>query len=72
MTETIRVLGSPGRQTMFSLIETARENGLDPYRYLTWIFQTAPNLDPQDSGTVQFLLPWNAPESCKAGISSKN
>ena len=64
--------GAKGSATMFSLIETARENGLDPYRYLTWIFQTAPNLDPQDSGTVQFLLPWNAPESCKAGISSKN
>ena len=64
--------GAKGSATMFSLIETARENGLDPYRYLTWIFQTAPNLDPQDSGTVQFLLPWDAPESCKAGISSKN
>ena len=29
-----------GSTTIFSLIETARENGLDPYRYLTWVFQT--------------------------------
>ena len=64
--------GAKGSATMFSLIETARENGLDPYRYLTWVFQTAPNLDLQDSGTVQFLLPWNAPESCKAGSFPKN
>lgn len=26
----------------FSLIETAEENGLDPYRYLTWILKNAP------------------------------
>ncbi|MFI3168652.1 MAG: transposase domain-containing protein [Faecalibacterium sp.] len=30
---------------MFSLIETAKENGLDPYVYLTEIFKRAPNMD---------------------------
>jgi hypothetical protein len=30
------------------------------------------NLDPEDSGTVQILLPWNAPENCKAKRSAKN
>ena len=64
--------GAKGSATMFSLIETARENGLAPYRYLTWVFQTAPNLDSEDPGTVQILLPWNAPESCKAKRSTKN
>ena len=64
--------GAKGSATMFSLIETARENDLDPYRYLTWVFQTAPNLNPQDLDTVQSLLPWNAPESCKTGGSLKN
>jgi transposase len=64
--------GAKGSATMFSLIETARENGLDPYWYLTWVFQTAPNLDLQDSDAVQSLLPWSAPESCKAGGSLKN
>lgn len=29
---------------IFSLIETAKENGLDPYRYLVWILGTAPEL----------------------------
>lgn len=64
--------GAKGSATMFSLIQTARENDLDPYLYLTWVFQTAPNLDLQDSDTVQSLLPWNAPESCKAAGSLKN
>lgn len=64
--------GAKGSATIFSLIETARENSLDPYRYLTWIFQTAPNLDSEDPGTGQILLPWNAPENCKAKRSTKN
>jgi transposase len=64
--------GARGSTTMFSLIQTARENCLDPFRYLTYVFQTAPNLDPQDPGTVQLLLPWNAPENCKAKRSTKN
>ena len=64
--------GAKGSATIFSLIETARGNGLDPYRYLTWVFQTAPNLDLKDPGTVQMLLPWNAPENCKAKRSTEN
>lgn len=64
--------GAKGSATMFSLIETARENGLDPYRYLTWVFQTAPNLVPGDQSAVQILLPWNAPENCNAKRSTEN
>jgi len=30
---------------MFSLIETAKENRLDPYRYLAYVLTTAPNLN---------------------------
>ena len=59
--------GAKGSAVIFSLIETARENGLDPYRYLTWVFQTAPNLDLKRRDLVQSLLPWNAPQTCKAG-----
>ena len=29
---------------IYSLIETAKENGLDPYRYLLWVLQNAPQL----------------------------
>lgn len=64
--------GAKGSATIFSLIQTARGNGLDPYRYLTWVFQAAPNLEPKSPRTAQILLPWNAPESCKAGGFPKN
>ena len=37
------LVNTPGRaQTsavLFSLIETAKDNGLDPYRYLTWVLE---------------------------------
>ncbi len=53
--------GATGSAIMFSLIQTAIENGLDPYRYLTWLMKTANNADLTDHQTVHNLLPWNAP-----------
>lgn len=41
----------------YSMIETAKANGLNPYGYLKWVFETAPSLDEQDYSR---LLPWNA------------
>ena len=52
--------GSTGSAIMFSLIQTAIENGLDPYRYLTWLLKQAKDADMTDSRVVQNLLPWNA------------
>ena len=31
--------GAKGSAIMFSLIQTAIENGLDPYKYLTWLLR---------------------------------
>ena len=56
--------GATGSAVMFSLIQTAIENGLDPYRYLTWLLKTANNADLTDAQAVQTLLPWNAPTEC--------
>ena len=50
----------------FSLIQTAKENGLVPYRYLTGVLKNAPKLDMNDSEQVNTLLPTNAPEECRA------
>lgn len=35
-------LGAQSSAILFSLIETAKENGLDPYRYLTFVLKEAP------------------------------
>lgn len=57
--------GAQGSAIIFSLIETAKENHLDPYRYLVYLLTTAPNLDHADPAWVISLLPVNAPEQCR-------
>ena len=56
--------GAAGSAVMFSLIQTAIENGLDPYRYLTWLLKTAKDANLEDPETIQALLPWNAAAEC--------
>ena len=34
--------GAESSAVIYSLIETAKENGVDPYRYLLWVFRNAP------------------------------
>ena len=46
---------------IYSVIETAKENGLNPFDYLSYIFRTAPNADcKNDLQAMDSLLPWNA------------
>lgn len=49
---------------IYSLTETAKETGLDPFRYLSWVLETAPTLDRTVEGWAVPLLPANAPEFC--------
>ena len=58
--------GAAGSAVMFSLIQTAIENGLDPYQYLTWMLKVAKDADLSLEDTIQTLLPWNAPAECRA------
>ena len=46
---------------MFSLIQTAIENGLDPYKYLTWLLKQVKAADLTDDQAIQSSLPWNVP-----------
>ena len=57
--------GATGSAIMFSLIQTAIENGLDPYKYLTWLLRKAKNADLTDARTIQSLLPWNSMTECQ-------
>lgn len=52
---------------LFSLIETAKENGLDPYRYLTWVLTEAPKRAAVGSPAwAEKLAPQSAPPQCRA------
>ncbi len=59
-------LGAQSSAVIFSLIETAKENGLDPYRYLTWVLKAAPKHEEQDSDWAAKLIPEYAPLECRA------
>lgn len=57
--------GAKGSAVIFTLIQTAIENKLDPFRYLTWLMNMAANMNLSQTENIQHLLPWNAPENCK-------
>jgi len=50
---------------IYSLMETAKENGLDPYRYLLWLLRNAPVLSETNEAWAEQLTPANAPQECK-------
>ena len=57
--------GAQSSAVIYSLIETAKENGLDPYRYLVWLLNNAPGLSQKDEAWAESFLPVNAPQECK-------
>ena len=56
--------GAQASSMIYSLIETAKENGLDPYRYLLWLLQNAPQLSETGKAWAEKLLPARAPKEC--------
>ena len=59
--------GARSSAILFSMIQTAKENDLDPYRYLTWVLKKAPYLNMSAPSDVDILLPANAPVDCRSG-----
>jgi transposase len=52
------VSGAKTSAMLFSIIETAKANGINPFDYLTHIFKTAPNSDFRNNfATLDTLLP---------------
>ncbi|MBU2885501.1 IS66 family transposase [Gilvimarinus agarilyticus] len=50
--------GAKASANLYSLIETAKANGVNPYDYLKIVFKELPNAQSVES--VEALLPWNA------------
>lgn len=51
---------------VYSVVETAKENGLNPVAYLTHLFERLPNIDLSDGAALDAHLPWSdeLPNSC--------
>jgi transposase len=47
--------GAEASAIIYSLVETAKENSIDPFKYLAAVFRDAPN----STDSVESLLPWN-------------
>jgi transposase len=56
--------GARASAVVYSVIETAKENGLKPFDYLKFIFETMPNIT---TSQIDALLPWGEtlPACCK-------
>lgn len=55
--------GAKASALMFSLIETAKENDLNPFAYLSYVFRNAPNWDIRNNADMlQSLIPGFIPK----------
>ena len=59
--------GAKASAAIYSIVETAKENGLNPFAYLTYLFEQLPNVDINDPSIIDSLLPWSPalPEYCR-------
>ena len=60
--------GAEASATVMSIIETAKINNIDPFKYLTYIFETAPQLDMTKKEDVEKLLPEAYMDKLKGNI----
>ena len=61
--------GAQSSAVLYSLMETAKETGLDPYRYLRWVLERAPELAQAAVETwAEKLIPAEAPAECRTKI----
>jgi transposase len=46
---------------VYSIVETAKENGLDPCAYLKYLFDRLPGIPRDNADALDSLLPWSEP-----------
>ena len=57
--------GAFASSVVYSLVETAKANNLDPYQYLLLLLTEIPQIDsPLSAETLEPFFPWNAVAAC--------
>ena len=51
--------GARASAMVYSIVETAKENGLNPFEYLKYLLEQLPNVDVKDQNALDLLLPWS-------------
>ncbi|MEI7298206.1 transposase, partial [Paraburkholderia tropica] len=54
------ISGAQASANLYSLVETCKANGIEPYRYLVWLFAKLPLAATVDDYAA--LLPWSTPQ----------
>jgi transposase len=57
------VKGAIASANLYSLVETAKANGLEPLAYLSWLFERLPHLKSVED--FEAVLPWHAPAATR-------
>lgn len=59
--------GAKSSALIYSVVETSKENNLNPYAYLKYLFEELPNVDLTNPNEIQKYLPWSdtLPEACR-------
>lgn len=54
---------------IYSIVETAKQNKMNPFAYLCCLFDRMPNVDIKDLATIYELLPFSPalPNACRTG-----
>lgn len=65
--------GATASAIAYSIVETAKENQLNPLIYLTYVFEQLPLIDLTDSKALDQLLPWSKtlPSDCHVPVKAK-
>ena len=62
--------GARSSAVIYSVMETAKANALDPCRYLPFLLEKFPNADRRRADWPELFLPWNAPNDCRMNASA--
>lgn len=59
--------GATSSAIIYSVVETAKENGLNPLEYLIYLFEKLPNMNVNDMESIDEILPWSdtLPDACR-------
>ena len=65
--------GAKASATIYSVVETAKMNNLNPYNYLKYLFEELPNTKLTSPEALDHLLPWSEtlPEDCRRKPKTK-
>lgn len=64
--------GAKASATIYSVMETAKENGLHPFNYLKYLFEQLPQISrPLEADALESFMPWSQvlPADCRLNKS---